>query len=83
MAKAAPPLPPASFEAALEELENIVHSMESGQMPLEASLAAYERGVALLKQCQEALTTAEQKIRVLEGTTLRDFSPGEDERNAT
>lgn len=64
---------PASFEAALAELESIVQTMEQGNAPLEASLAAYERGAALLRHCQESLTAAEQKIRLLEGDTLRDF----------
>jgi exodeoxyribonuclease VII small subunit len=64
---------PASFEAALAELESIVQTMEQGNAPLEASLAAYERGAALLRHCQEALSRAEQKIRLLEGDTLRDF----------
>ena len=65
--------PPASFEAALAELENIVRSMEAGQLPLEESLAAYERGAALLKHCQEALGAAEQKLQILENGGLREF----------
>lgn len=68
----------ASFEAALRELEGIVQSMESGDAPLEESLAHYERGMALLKQCQDALTRAEQKIRVLEGDALREFEAAGD-----
>lgn len=66
---------PASFEAALAELESIVQAMEQGNAPLEAQLSAYERGAALLRHCQDALTGAEQKIRLLEGNTLRDFDP--------
>jgi exodeoxyribonuclease VII small subunit len=77
MAKAASPIPaskpPVSFEAALEELEAIVRSMEAGGAPLEESLATYERGVALLKHCQDMLTAAESKLQVLEGGTLRDL----------
>ncbi|OHC71294.1 MAG: exodeoxyribonuclease VII small subunit [Rhodocyclales bacterium GWA2_65_20] len=64
---------PASFEAALQELEHIVQAMESGEAPLEESLASYERGMALLQQCQEALGSAEQKIRMLENGSLRSF----------
>lgn len=81
MAKAIPP--PASFEAALAELETIVREMETGQMSLEQSLAAYERGALLLKYCQQALAAAEQKLQVLEGGKLTDFagSPGTDERD--
>jgi exodeoxyribonuclease VII small subunit len=66
---------PASFEAALAELESIVQTMEQGNAPLEAQLSAYERGAALLRHCQDALTGAEQKIRLLEGSTLRDLDP--------
>lgn len=69
------PVTPASFEKALRELEDIVHSMEAGEMPLEDSLAAYQRGMGLLKYCQDQLGSAEQKIRVLENGVLRDFAP--------
>ena len=69
---------PASFEAALQELERIVQAMESGDTPLEESLANYERGMVLLKQCQEQLAGAEQKIRMLEGGGLRDFTVAPD-----
>lgn len=66
---------PATFEAALVELEGIVRAMESQQLPLEESLAAYERGAALLKFCQEALDAAERKLQILENGTLRDMAP--------
>ena len=64
-----------SFEAALQELEQIVQAMESGDAALEASLANYERGMALLKQCQERLSAAAQKVRMLDDGALRDFAP--------
>ncbi len=64
---------PASFESALQELEHIVQAMEGGDAPLEESLANYERGMALLKQCQDALGAAEQKVRLLESGALRNF----------
>jgi len=63
----------ASFEAALQELEHIVQAMDAGDAPLEASIANYERGMALLKQCQDALASAEQKIRLLDHDSLRSF----------
>ena len=66
---------PTDFESALKELEGIVHSMEVGDLPLEASLGAYQRGMSLLKYCQDQLTSAEQKIRVLENGVLRDLPP--------
>lgn len=59
-------LAPVSFEAALAELESIVREMEAGKLPLEQSLSAFERGTALLKHCQDALSAAEQKLRVLD-----------------
>lgn len=65
--------PAPSFESALKELEAIVAAMEAGQMPLQESLDAYQRGVALLRQCQETLTAAEQQIRLLDGAGLRGF----------
>jgi exodeoxyribonuclease VII small subunit len=69
------PEPPASFEAALAELEEIVASMEGGQLPLQASLAAYKRGAELLAYCQAALKDAEQQIVVLEKGVLKAFKP--------
>ncbi len=71
----AAPAVPASFEAALKELEDIVQAMESGEASLEESLAAYERGMTLLKHCQETLAGAERKLKILEEGALRDFSP--------
>lgn len=54
-----------SFEQAFGELENIVAQMESGQMQLEASLAAYTRGNQLLAFCQQCLADVEQQVKVL------------------
>lgn len=70
---------PKSFEQALAELEKIVASMEAGEMSLESSLLAYERGVALARQCQAQLETAEQQVRVLEQDLLRPFNPIRDD----
>ena len=66
---------PPSFESALTELESIVTAMEAGQMPLQDALDAYQRGVVLLRQCQETLTAAEQQIRILDTNGLREFVP--------
>lgn len=78
MAKQAPSpasaVAPENFESALNELERIVQSMEQGEMPLEASLEAYQRGVGLLKFCQDKLGAAEQTIRVLENGQLAAFA---------
>lgn len=51
-----------SFEQALTELETIVTSLESGKAPLEDSIAAYERGIALKKHCEKKLGEAQEKI---------------------
>ena len=68
---------PASFEAALAELEEIVARMEGGQLPLKESLAAYQRGAVLLQFCQAALKDAEMQVDVLEKGVLKAFStPG-------
>ncbi len=64
---------PASFEAALAELEAIVATMESGELPLKESLAAYKRGAALLQFCQATLKDAEQQVEVLEKGALKAF----------
>ncbi|MBA0917004.1 MAG: exodeoxyribonuclease VII small subunit [Nitrosomonadaceae bacterium] len=66
---------PESFEAALAELECIVVEMETGQMPLEASLSAHKRGTELLQYCQSKLQDAQQQVRLLESGTLKNFSP--------
>ena len=51
-----------TFEKALEELEQIVRSLESGSAPLEESITTYERGVALKKHCEQKLQAAQLKI---------------------
>ena len=64
---------PASFEAALAELETIVATMEGGQLPLAESLAAYKRGAELLQFCQAALKDAEQQVQIFEKGVLKAF----------
>jgi exodeoxyribonuclease VII small subunit len=64
---------PQDFETALAQLEELVTNMESGALPLEESLIAYRRGVALTRICQERLAQAEQQISVLEAGLLRPF----------
>jgi exodeoxyribonuclease VII small subunit len=55
----------ANFERALDELEQLVQKMEKGEQSLDESLAAYERGVALYRECQKALEQAELRVRLL------------------
>ncbi len=57
--------PVAHFEQSLDELELLVEKMEHGEMSLEESLAAYERGVGLYRRCQAALEQAELRVRLL------------------
>ena len=64
-----------TFEKALEELETLVARMEDGRLPLEESLAAYLRGAQLIKYCESKLADAQARIAVLDGETLRDFTP--------
>ncbi len=54
-----------SFEATLEELEQIVQQMEQGDLPLDESLKQFERGIQLVRAGQAKLTQAEQKVRIL------------------
>jgi exodeoxyribonuclease VII small subunit len=51
-----------TFEKAIEELESIVAKLEGGKVPLEESVAIYERGEALKKRCQELLSQAEARV---------------------
>ena len=77
---------PADFEAALKELEGLVEKMEQGDLSLEASLAAFERGIQLTRTCQEALAQAEQKVEQLvnqggQGQLAAFDSAGADDRD--
>jgi exodeoxyribonuclease VII small subunit len=56
---------PVDFESAMRDLEEIVERLETGDLPLEESLAAFERGIALTRSCQTALKEAEQKVQIL------------------
>jgi exodeoxyribonuclease VII small subunit len=86
MPKSAPAkdTPAIDFEATMTELEALVDRLEQGDLPLEESLKAFERGVALTRSCQSALKDAEQKVEILlkkaGEPSLADFEP--DETNA-
>jgi len=66
------------FEKALAELEQLVETMEKGDLTLEESLKQFERGVSLTRACQKALAEAEQKVRILtrdnESAELTEFA---------
>ena len=53
------------FETALRDLEALVEQLESAELPLEESLKAFEKGVALTRHCQSALQAAELKVKQL------------------
>lgn len=53
------------FEEALDQLEELVEDMENGDLTLEESLKAFEQGIKLTRECQSALSKAEQKVQLL------------------
>ena len=67
------PTLPATYEAALQELEGLVGRLESGQLPLDQLLTGYQRGAQLLKFCRDQLEAVEFQIKVLEGTELKPW----------
>ena len=69
------PVLPDSYEAALLELEALVRSLESGQLPLDQLLTGYQRGAQLLTFCRDRLEAVESQIKVLEGTELKPWMP--------
>ncbi len=69
------PQDPQDFEAAMAELDQIVHTLEQGDLPLEQSLALFERGVRLSRFCHDRLEDAEKRIQTLtERGGLRDVT---------
>src|SRR4030095_865999 len=57
--------PDKKFESALEELEGVVEQLESGDLSLEDALAAFEKGVGLVKYCNQKLNEVEKKVELL------------------
>lgn len=72
--KSTPDGQPASFEDAMAELEKLVAQMEAGELPLEASVAAYKRGSELVKFCAGQLDKVDSQVKVLEGEMLKPFA---------
>lgn len=62
-----PESPPPAFEDALEELQRIVEELEEGRLGLGESIARFEQGMKLLRNCYDLLQQAEQKIEILTG----------------
>ena len=59
---------PVDFEQSLKALEALVERLEGGELPLEQALEAFETGVRLTRECQQALRQAEQKVEILSGS---------------
>ena len=64
---------PESYEAALQELEQLVGRLESGQMPLDQLLSGYQRGAVLLEFCRARLAAVESQIKVLDDGVLKPW----------
>ncbi len=64
-----------NFETALAELNQLVEKMEHGNLDLEKSLRDFERGIFLVRQCQDALKKAEQKVEILLKDRLTPYDP--------
>ncbi len=77
--KSASDQPSPTFEDAMAELEQLVAKMESGDLPLEASVAAYQRGSELVKYCAAQLERVEKQVKVLEGDMLKPFAADDDD----
>lgn len=75
--KPAAPVEGLSFEQAMDELDELVRRMESGELSLDESIAAYRRGAELARFCQARLANAEQEIKQLEGDLLKPLAVGD------
>tara|TARA_S200000501_G_C20807390_1_gene736799 strand:+ start:50 stop:301 length:252 start_codon:yes stop_codon:yes gene_type:complete len=62
-----------TFEEAMAELESIVHKMETGNLPLEDSVTAYQRGTELVKYCALQLENIENQVKIIESEMLKSF----------
>lgn len=69
------------FEKSLEALEKILAEMESGKLSLDESLKAFERGVKLSAECQQALAEAEQRVSLLTETGEETDFTGDDKQS--
>ncbi len=67
------PAPATSYEAALEELEQLVAQLDAGKLPLDQLLTRYQRGAELLAFCRTRLDEVEEQIKVLEGGALKPW----------
>lgn len=65
---------PVSFETAMTELSTLVSKMETGELALEESLSAYQRGAELIKYCAAQLEKVEQQVKFLDADMLKPFA---------
>lgn len=72
------------FEAALQQIEDLIGNMEQGNISLEESLQLFERGMKLVRSCETVLGEAEQRVQILlekdKKQTLKDFEPDDEHR---
>lgn len=73
LATAAKALPPASYEAALQELESLIAQVESGQLPLAELASGYQRGAQLLAFCRSQLDAVEDQIKQLDDGQIKSW----------
>ena len=66
---------PSSYEAALQELEQLLAQMEAGDLPLDQLLGSYRRGADLLGFCRDKLEAVEDQIKVLDQGMLKSWTP--------
>ena len=66
---------PASYGDAVQQLEQLIAGLESGQLPLEDLLAHYQRGTELLSYCRDRLQAVEDQVRVLEDGVVKPWTP--------
>jgi len=69
-----------SFEAALEELESMVETMESGELPLEKLISTYERGAKLISHCESVLSNARKRLELI--TLQPESTPDNDKQKS-
>lgn len=67
-----------NLEKSLGQLEDVVQQLEDGDIPLEKALQQFEKGVKLSRDCQQALDSAEQRVKILIENELQDFTTDPD-----
>jgi len=68
-----------NYEDSVKRLEDIIKQLEEGEIPLEESIELFTEGIGLVKTCNQYLEQTEEKIKILVGNKLEDFSLGPEE----